>query len=71
MKHPISTTLTRRGLGGLAAGVGIAMALSACGGGDPLTSPTTTAGSAAAGGSLVVGSAVPRARSSRRSTPAR
>ena len=57
MKHPIRTTLTRRGLGGLAAGVGIAMALSACGGGDPLSSPTTTAGSAAAGGSLVVGSA--------------
>ncbi|MBT2554306.1 ABC transporter substrate-binding protein [Arthrobacter sp. ISL-5] len=57
MKHPIRTTLTRRGLGGLAAGVGIALTLSACGGGNPLSSPTTTAGSATAGGSLVVGSA--------------
>ena len=57
MKHPISTTLTRRGLGGLAAGVGIALTLSACGGGNPLSSPTTSAGSATAGGSLVVGSA--------------
>lgn len=57
MKHPIRTTVTRRGLGGLAAGVGMALALSACGGGDPLTSPTTTAGGVTGGGSLVVGSA--------------
>ena len=57
MKHPINTTVTRRGLGGLAAGVGMALALTACGGGDPLTSPTTTAGGATGGGSLVVGSA--------------
>ncbi|WP_457974204.1 ABC transporter substrate-binding protein [Arthrobacter sp. D1-17] len=58
MKHPIHTTLTRRSLGGLAAGAGIALALSACGGGgDPLSGPTTSAGSAPAGGSLVVGSA--------------
>jgi osmoprotectant transport system substrate-binding protein len=58
MKHPVRTTLTRRGLGGLAAGVGVALALSACGGGDPLSSPTTSAtGGATTGGSLVVGSA--------------
>jgi osmoprotectant transport system substrate-binding protein len=58
MKYPDRTTLTRRGLGGLAAGVGIALALSACGGGDPLSSPTTSAtGGATAGGSLIVGSA--------------
>lgn len=58
MKHPIRSTVTRRSLGGLAAGVGIALALSACGGGgDPLSGPTTSAGSPAAGGSLVVGSA--------------
>jgi osmoprotectant transport system substrate-binding protein len=57
MNHPVHTTITRRGLGGLAAGVGIALALSACSSGNPLSSPTTSAGSAAAGGSLVVGSA--------------
>lgn len=58
MKHPIHSVVTRRSLGGLAAGVGIALALSACGGGgDPLSGPTTSAGSPAAGGSLVVGSA--------------
>ena len=58
MKYPVRTTLTRRGLGGLAAGVGVALALSACGGGgDPLSGPTTSAGTAAAGGSLIVGSA--------------
>ncbi|CAH0211011.1 Glycine betaine-binding protein YehZ [Arthrobacter sp. Bi83] len=57
MNHPVHTTITRRGLGGLAAGVGIALALSACSSGSPLSSPTTSAGSAAAGGSLVVGSA--------------
>jgi osmoprotectant transport system substrate-binding protein len=58
MKHPIHSAVTRRSLGGLAVGVGIALALSACGGGgDPLSGPTTSAGSPAAGGSLVVGSA--------------
>ncbi|WP_314323227.1 ABC transporter substrate-binding protein [Paenarthrobacter ilicis] len=58
MKKPVPMTLSRRGLGGLAAGLGMALALSACGG-SPLASPSTSApdGSAAAGGSLVVGSA--------------
>ena len=53
MKQPVP--LPRRGLGGLAAGVGIALALSACGG-SPLSSPSTNAPSGA-GGSLTVGSA--------------
>jgi osmoprotectant transport system substrate-binding protein len=58
MKYPVRTTLTRRGLGGLAAGVGIALALSACSSGNPLSSPSTSAtGGATSGGSLVVGSA--------------
>ena len=58
MKHPVRTTLTRRGLGGLAAGVGVALALSACSSGNPLNSPSTSAtGGATSGGSLVVGSA--------------
>ncbi|MGO4435691.1 glycine betaine ABC transporter substrate-binding protein, partial [Paenarthrobacter sp. RAF9] len=57
MKNPVPMTLTRRGLGGLAAGLGVALALSACGG-SPLASPSTSAPSgSAAGGSLVVGSA--------------
>jgi len=54
MKHPV--TLTRRGFGGLAAGVGIALALSACGG-SPLSTPSTSAAPGGGGGSLVVGSA--------------
>lgn len=58
MKENARTILTRRRLAGLAAGVGLALALSACGGGDPLATPTTSAGSAApGGGSLTVGSA--------------
>ncbi|MFC7850040.1 ABC transporter substrate-binding protein [Arthrobacter sp. NPDC057388] len=58
MKYPVRTTLTRRGLGGLAAGVGVALALAACSSGNPLSSPSTSAtGGATAGGSLVVGSA--------------
>jgi osmoprotectant transport system substrate-binding protein len=58
MKYPVRTTLTRRGLGGLAAGVGLALALSACSSGNPLSSPSTSAtGGATSGGSLVVGSA--------------
>ncbi|WP_284975933.1 MULTISPECIES: ABC transporter substrate-binding protein [unclassified Arthrobacter] len=57
MKNPVSTPLTRRGLAGLAAGVGVALALSACGG-SPLATPSTSAASGgAAGGPLVVGSA--------------
>lgn len=58
MKNPVPMTLTRRGLGGLAAGLGVALALSACGG-SPLATPSTAApsGSGSAGGSLVVGSA--------------
>ena len=59
MKHTNPTSLTRRGLGGLAAGLGVALALSACGGGTPLDSPSTSAGtgSADSGAPLVVGSA--------------
>ncbi|MDQ0619699.1 ABC transporter substrate-binding protein [Arthrobacter globiformis] len=58
MNYPVRTTLTRRGLGGLAAGVGLALALSACSSGNPLSSPSTSAtGGATSGGSLVVGSA--------------
>jgi osmoprotectant transport system substrate-binding protein len=58
MKYPVRTTLSRRGLGGLAAGVGVALALSACSSGNPLSSPSTSAtGGATSGGSLVVGSA--------------
>jgi osmoprotectant transport system substrate-binding protein len=58
MKDNIRTTLTRRGLAGLAAGVGIAVALTACGGSDPLATPSTSATTGGSGGgSLVVGSA--------------
>ena len=58
MKNPVPMTLTRRGLGGLAAGVGVALALSACGG-SPLATPSTSApgGSSGSSGPLVVGSA--------------
>ncbi|XAS70942.1 ABC transporter substrate-binding protein [Micrococcaceae bacterium Sec5.1] len=58
MKNPVPMTLTRRGLGGLAAGVGMALALSACGG-SPLATPSTSAsgGSSGSSGPLVVGSA--------------
>ncbi|MFK0001819.1 ABC transporter substrate-binding protein [Paenarthrobacter sp. NPDC090522] len=56
MKNPVPMTLTRRGLGGLAAGLGVALALSACGG-SPLATPSSSAASGSAGGSLVVGSA--------------
>lgn len=58
MKNPVPMTLTRRGLGGLAAGLGVALALSACGG-SPLASQSTSAasGSGGASGPLVVGSA--------------
>ncbi|MGP0221971.1 MULTISPECIES: ABC transporter substrate-binding protein [unclassified Paenarthrobacter] len=58
MNKSVPMTITRRGLGGLAAGLGVALALSACGG-SPLATPSTSAasGPAGAGGSLVVGSA--------------
>ncbi|MFE4078513.1 ABC transporter substrate-binding protein [Paenarthrobacter sp. YIM B13468] len=58
MKNSVPMTLTRRGLGGLAAGVGVALALSACGG-SPLATPSTSApgGSSGSSGPLVVGSA--------------
>lgn len=58
MKDNTRTIFSRRGLAGMAAGVGLAVALTACGGGDPLATPSTSAGSAdAGGGSLIVGSA--------------
>ncbi|WP_320536064.1 ABC transporter substrate-binding protein [Pseudarthrobacter sp. IC2-21] len=58
MKDNDRTTVTRRGLAGLAAGVGLAVALTACGGGNPLAAPSTSAASGGSGGgSLVVGSA--------------
>ena len=48
----------RRALGGLAAGLGVALALSACGGSDPLSNPpATSAGGSGEATSLVVGSA--------------
>ena len=58
MKNSVPMTLTRRGLGGFAAGVGVALALSACGG-SPLATPSTSApgGSSGSSGPLVVGSA--------------
>ncbi|UVJ38451.1 ABC transporter substrate-binding protein [Arthrobacter sp. CJ23] len=55
MKTLVPSTVTRRGLGGLAAGVGIALALSACGG-SPLATPSSSAATGG-GGPLVVGSA--------------
>jgi osmoprotectant transport system substrate-binding protein len=58
MKENVRINFTRRGLAGLAAGVGLAVALTACGGSDPLSTPTTSAGTGGAdGGPLVVGSA--------------
>lgn len=57
MKYPVTSPISRRSLGGLAAGLGVALALTACGG-DPLASPTTSGGaSATPGAPLVVGSA--------------
>jgi osmoprotectant transport system substrate-binding protein len=58
MKDNIRTMLTRRGLAGLATGVGLAVALTACGGSDPLATPSTSATTGGGGGgSLTVGSA--------------
>ncbi|SDL54820.1 ABC transporter substrate-binding protein [Arthrobacter sp. ok362] len=57
MKESRQRALGRRAFGGLAAGVGLAMALSACGGSsNPLSSAPASSG-AASGGSLVIGSA--------------
>jgi osmoprotectant transport system substrate-binding protein len=59
MKEIRQRALGRRAFGGLAAGVGLAMALSACGGSsNPLsTAPATGGATSAAGGNLVIGSA--------------
>ncbi len=60
MKHIRQQALGRRALGGLAAGVSLAVVLSACGGGasDPLGTTPATGGTATGGAtSLVVGSA--------------
>jgi len=58
MKNHVRTTLTRRSVAGLAACIGIAVALSACGGSDPLAKPSTSAGNGSAQGkALTVGSA--------------
>jgi osmoprotectant transport system substrate-binding protein len=58
MKEYSQRTLGRRAFGGLAAGVGLAMALSACGGSsNPLSSAPASSGAAASGGALVIGSA--------------
>ncbi|HAG60335.1 MAG TPA: glycine/betaine ABC transporter substrate-binding protein, partial [Arthrobacter bacterium] len=58
MKDNVRTPLTRRGLAGLAAGVGLAVALTACGGSNPLSTPSTSAATGGtSGGSLTVGSA--------------
>jgi osmoprotectant transport system substrate-binding protein len=58
MKEIRQRALGRRAFGGLAAGVGLAMALSACGGSsNPLSSAPASSGAAASGGALVIGSA--------------
>jgi osmoprotectant transport system substrate-binding protein len=59
MKETRPRALGRRAFGGLAAGVGLALALSACGGAsNPLSSaPATGGASSGSGGALVVGSA--------------
>jgi osmoprotectant transport system substrate-binding protein len=58
MKESRQRALGRRAFGGLAAGVGLAMALSACGGSsNPLSSAPASSGAAASGGALVIGSA--------------
>ena len=59
MKETRQRALGRRAFGGLAAGVGLAMALSACGGSsDPLsTSPATGGATSGSGSALVIGSA--------------
>jgi osmoprotectant transport system substrate-binding protein len=59
MKETRPRALGRRAFGGLAAGVGLVLALSACGGAsNPLSSaPATGGASSGSGGALVVGSA--------------
>ena len=57
MKETRPQVLARRAFGGVAAGLGLAMALSACGGSsNPLSSAPATGG-AASGSALVIGSA--------------
>ena len=59
MKEPRQRALGRRAFGGLAAGIGLAVALSACGGSsNPLSSAPASGGSTSgSGGALVIGSA--------------
>lgn len=59
MKEPRQRTLGRRAFGALAAGIGLAVALSACGGSsNPLSSAPASGGSSSgSGGALVIGSA--------------
>ncbi|WP_230008997.1 ABC transporter substrate-binding protein, partial [Microbacterium sp. Bi128] len=59
MKESRQRGLGRRAFGGLAVGVGLAMALSACGGSsNPLSSAPASSGAASgSGGALVIGSA--------------
>ena len=59
MKETRQRALGRRAFGGLAAGVGLAVALSACGGSsDPLsTAPATGGATSGSGAALVIGSA--------------
>ncbi|MDI3241330.1 ABC transporter substrate-binding protein [Arthrobacter sp. AL08] len=59
MKETRQRALGRRAFGGLAAGVGLAMALSACGGSsDPLSTAPASAGTGSgSGAALVIGSA--------------
>ena len=58
MKESSQRALGRRAFGGLAAGVGIALALSACGGSsNPLSSAPASGGASGSGGALVIGSA--------------
>ncbi|MGO4493596.1 ABC transporter substrate-binding protein [Arthrobacter sp. 2YAF22_2] len=58
MKEIRQRALGRRAFGSLAAAVGLAVALSACGGSsNPLSSAPASGGSSGAGGALVIGSA--------------
>ena len=59
MKESRQRALGRRTFGAVAAGVGLAMALSACGGSsNPLSSAPASSGAASgSGGALVIGSA--------------
>ncbi|GAP55534.1 substrate-Binding region of ABC-type glycine betaine transport system protein [Arthrobacter sp. Hiyo6] len=57
MKETQHRVLGRRAFGGLAAGVGLAMALTACGGSSNPLSSAPASGGSASGSALVVGSA--------------